>query len=72
MEKIDKQAVGARIRAIRLDRGMTTKEFGKLFNTNDSTVSSWEKGRTKPNPELSPGPIARSKAVYVRYHLLEL
>ena len=51
MEKINKKAVGARIMTIRLASGMTTKEFGKLFNANDSTVSSWEKGRTKPNPE---------------------
>lgn len=51
MGKINKKAVGARIMTIRLASGMTTKEFGKLFNANDSTVSSWEKGRTKPNPE---------------------
>ena len=48
---VEKQAIGQRIKRIRLEKGMTTKEFGKLFNATDSNVSSWEKGRTLPNPE---------------------
>lgn len=47
----DKIAIGQRIKQIRLDKGMTTKEFGKLFGATDSNVSSWERGRTSPNPE---------------------
>lgn len=47
---IDKKYLGQRIRNIRLERGLTTKEFGVLVgNATDSNVSSWEKGRTSPN-----------------------
>ena len=42
---------GEKIKEIRLGLGMTTKEFGSLLNATDSNVSSWEKGRTSPNPE---------------------
>lgn len=51
MEKIDKKAVGARIRAIRLASGMTLKEFGQLFGANESIVSRWEKGSSIPKIE---------------------
>lgn len=49
MGEIDKKAVGARIRAIRLASGMTLKEFGQLFGANESIVSRWEKGSSIPN-----------------------
>lgn len=42
---------GEKIKEIRLGLGMTTKEFGALLNATDSNVTSWEKGRTSPNPE---------------------
>lgn len=51
MEKIDKKAVGARIRAIRLDRGMTLREFGQLFGASKGSAQGWEVGRNTPNPE---------------------
>ena len=51
LSKEEKISIGKRIRKIRLEKGMTTKEFGQLFNATDSNVSSWEKGRTSPNPE---------------------
>ena len=47
----DNNQVGQRIKAIRLEKGMTTKEFGALFGASDSNVTSWEKGRTLPNKE---------------------
>ena len=47
----DKEKIGQRIKSIRLKLGMTTKDFGTLLNATDSNVSSWEKGRTSPNPE---------------------
>lgn len=47
-KEYDKTAIGQRIKQIRLDKGMTTKEFGKLFGATDSNVSSWENGRTSP------------------------
>lgn len=51
LSKEEKKSIGKRIRKIRLEKGMTTKEFGQIFNATDSNVSSWEKGRTSPNPE---------------------
>lgn len=49
MEKIDKKAVGARIRAIRLDRGLTMVEFGELLSAPQGAVSNWERGENLPN-----------------------
>ena len=49
--KIDKKAVGQRIKNIRLNKGMTLEEFGKLFNADKSIVYYWEKGKTTPNKE---------------------
>lgn len=49
MEKIDKKAVGARIRAIREDIGMTMVEFGEWLSTTQSSVSNWERGENLPN-----------------------
>ena len=49
--KRKKILIGKRIKEIRLGKGMTTKEFGELLSATDSNVSSWEKGRTSPNPE---------------------
>ena len=51
LSKEEKILIGKRIKEIRLEKGMTTKEFGKLLSATDSNVSSWEKGRTSPNPE---------------------
>lgn len=50
MEKIDKKAVGARIRAIRLASGMTLREFGQLFGASKGSAQGWEVGRNTPNP----------------------
>ena len=47
----DNNQVGQRIKAIRLEKGMTTKEFGAFIGATDSNVTSWETGRTSPNPE---------------------
>ncbi len=49
MEKIDKKAVGARIRAIRENVGMTMVEFGEWLETTQSAVSNWERGENLPN-----------------------
>lgn len=49
-EKV-RSALGRKIKIIRLEKGMTTKEFGKLFGATDSNVTSWEQGRTSPNSE---------------------
>lgn len=49
--KIDKKAVGKRIKSIRIEKGMTTAEFAKLFDppASDSLVSRWERGVNLPN-----------------------
>lgn len=48
---INKPRVGVRIKDIRMEKGMTAKEFGALLGANDSNVISWEKGRNLPNKE---------------------
>lgn len=48
---IDKKAVGQRIKSIRLNKGMTLEEFGKLFNASFGNVKSWEIGNALPNKE---------------------
>ena len=48
---MDKKAIGEKIKEIRLNQGLTTKDFGALLGASDSNVTSWEKGRTSPNPE---------------------
>lgn len=48
--EIDKVALGARIKSIRLEKSMNLKEFGfYIDNTSDSIVSRWEKGKSIPN-----------------------
>lgn len=48
---IDKKAVGQRIKSIRINKGMTLEEFGKLFKATKSNVNSWENGVSLPNKE---------------------
>ena len=45
------QIIGERIKNIRLSKGMTLEEFGKLFSAGKSNVSKWEKGQTLPNAD---------------------
>lgn len=49
--EVDKKAVGQRIKSIRLSKGMTLEEFGKLFGASRGNVSLWEKGSSIPNNE---------------------
>lgn len=51
LTQFEKEELGTRIKNIRLNKGMTTKEFGSLLGATDSNITSWEKGRTSPNPE---------------------
>ena len=48
---INKTEVGQRIKNIRLSKGMTLEEFGKIFNATKGNVLKWEKGQSMPNPE---------------------
>lgn len=48
--EIGNEALGRRIKSIRTEKGLTTKEFGKLVeDASDSLVSRWERGVNKPN-----------------------
>lgn len=42
-------ALGDRIKNIRLELGETMEEFGSRFNTSKGTINNWEKDRNKPN-----------------------
>ena len=48
---MDKKVIGEKIKGIRLNKGMTLEEFGKLFNAGKSNVRKWEVGSSLPNPE---------------------
>lgn len=50
-KKIDKKAVGRRIRQIRFSKALTLEGFGKLFEADKSNVSKWELGQSLPNKE---------------------
>lgn len=51
MKNVDKKAVGARIKQIRMNKGYTLEGFGKLFGASKSNVQKWETGFTLPNKE---------------------
>ena len=49
---MDKKAIGRKIQSIRLNLGMNTREFGEeIFNSSDSLVSRWEKGKSVPRQD---------------------
>lgn len=50
-ETINKLEVGKRIKAIRINKKLTMKDFGKNLNpvASDSIVSRWERGISLPN-----------------------
>lgn len=50
-KKYNKKDIGQKIKIIRLKKGMTLEEFGKLFNTSKGIVSRWENGISTPTPE---------------------
>jgi len=49
--KINKKAVGSRIKQIRLNKGYTLEGFGKLFGASKGNVQQWENGVSLPNTE---------------------
>lgn len=51
LTKEEKISVGQRINEIRLSKGMTMEEFGKLLSTSKSIVYRWETGKSVPAPE---------------------
>lgn len=49
--KIDKKAVGRRIKKLRISKGYTLEAFGKLFSVSKSNVLKWENGISLPNKD---------------------
>lgn len=44
--------IGARIKCFRERIGLTQKEFAQKINQQNSTVSNWERGLTRPNVDV--------------------
>ena len=49
--KVDKKAVGLRIKQLRLNKGYTLEEFGKLFGASKGNIQQWENGKSLPNKD---------------------
>lgn len=41
--------IGQKIKELRMDKGLTMEEFGKLFDASKSIVSRWERDISVPN-----------------------
>ena len=50
-KKIDKKAIGSRIKHIRIKNGHTLKSFGELFEADKANVHRWELGLQLPNKQ---------------------
>lgn len=46
------RVLGARIRAIRMAKGLNQKEFGAFFGVSQAAISNWEKGEDKPTTKI--------------------
>lgn len=46
--KPNKKLVGKRIQTIRLEKGLTLEQFGKLIGASKSSISEWESGKHLP------------------------
>lgn len=66
---MDNKTIGERIRLIRLSKGMTLEEFGKLFNTSKGVVSRWEndKGLLRPERLKKLAEISGKSVEYILY-----
>ena len=49
MKDVDKKAVGRRIRNIRLSKGLTLDDFGKILKADNSNICRWENGKMLPS-----------------------
>jgi len=43
---------GSRLRALRKNKGLSQKEFGKIFNLSESTIGMYERNERKPDFEI--------------------
>ena len=51
---MDAQSMGAMIRALRMERGMTQAELAERLHLSDKAVSKWERGAGCPDISLLP------------------
>lgn len=51
MNTVQRESVGARVKALRLDRGWSQKRLGKEASVSENTVIAIEKGTKKTQPE---------------------
>lgn len=49
---MDMQAIGKRIKEIRMESGLSQQKFGELLSVSQDTVSLWEKGKSVPTTEF--------------------
>lgn len=47
---ISQPRIGALIREIRLETGLTQEQFASQLGVTCSTMNRWERGRSKPSP----------------------
>lgn len=43
--------IGARLRCLRLEHGLTLRELGARIDLTDACINQWEKGRSFPRPQ---------------------
>lgn len=51
---INKPSIGERIKVIRAVNGLTGQELAKQLGVSKSTISLWERGKTKPKKKFIP------------------
>ena len=51
---MDSRSIGALIRAVRREKGMTQRELGEVLHVSDRAVSKWERDRGCPDISLLP------------------
>ena len=49
---MDMQNIGKRIKELRLERGLSQENFGKLLSVSQDTISLWEQGKSVPTAEF--------------------
>ena len=49
VNKVDKEKIGALIRSLRKEKGLTQKELAEILSVSDKTVSKWERGKGIPD-----------------------
>lgn len=60
------ETMGDRIRELRKRRNMTLQELGDVFKISRSSVSGWESGATRPDPDKLPA-LARTLGTTIEY-----